>query len=135
MMMIKCQTLKKSNGMMMVKWKMIPPVKLSVEQIKKKSNKKFRIAADEDIDDRSESCKSDNSRFSQTSSIKQQDEESSSVTAIDHSIKKHKHKNPKEDDQIKGKDMAMLVFNPCIMVFSPLFNVIMLTLTILTRRP
>jgi hypothetical protein len=28
----------------------------------------------------------------------------------------------------------MLVFNPCIMVFSPLFNIIMLTLTILTRK-
>ncbi len=28
----------------------------------------------------------------------------------------------------------MLVFNPCIMVFSPLFNVITLTLTILTRK-
>jgi hypothetical protein len=61
-------------------------------------------------------------------------EESSSATAIDHSIKNTK-KKPKEDDQSEGKDMAMLVFNPCIMVFPPLFNVIMLPLTILTRRP
>jgi hypothetical protein len=57
-------------------------------------------------------------------------EESSSAIAIDHSIKNTNEKIPKEDNQIKGKDMAMLVFNPCIMVFSPLFNVIMLTLTI-----
>jgi hypothetical protein len=62
-------------------------------------------------------------------------EESSSATAIDHSIKKHKQKKTKEDDQIVGKDMTILVFNPCIMVFSPLFNGLMLPLTILTRRP
>ena len=43
-------------------------------------------------------------------------------------------KKPKEGDQIEGKDMAMLVFNPCIMIFSPLFNAIMLTFTILTRK-
>ncbi len=43
-------------------------------------------------------------------------------------------KKLKEGDQIEGKNMAMLVFNPCIMVFSPLFNVIMLTLTILRRE-
>jgi hypothetical protein len=62
-------------------------------------------------------------------------EESSSTSAIDHPLKKQKQKKPKEDDQIVGKDMAMLVFNPSTMVFSPLFNVIMLPLTILTRRP
>ena len=50
------------------------------------------------------------------------------------SIKKHKQTKPKEGDQIEDKDMAMLVFNPCIMFFSPLFNVIVLTLTILTRK-
>jgi hypothetical protein len=50
------------------------------------------------------------------------------------SLKKNE-KTPKEDDQIVGKDMAMLVINPYIMVFSPLINVIMLPLTILTRRP
>jgi hypothetical protein len=60
-------------------------------------------------------------------------EERSSATVIDVSIKKHKQTKPKEGNQIEDKDMAMLVFNPCIMVFSPLFNVIMLTLTILTR--
>jgi hypothetical protein len=60
---------------------------------------------------------------------------SSSATAIDHPLKKQKQKIQKEDNQIVGKDMAMLVFNPCIMVFSPLFNLIMLPLTILTRRP
>jgi hypothetical protein len=62
-------------------------------------------------------------------------DKSSSATAIDHSIKKTNKKNPKEDNQSKGKDMAMLVFKPCIMVFSPFFNAIMLPLTILTRRP
>jgi hypothetical protein len=56
------------------------------------------------------------------------------ATAIDVSIKKYKLKKTKEDDLIKGKDMAMLVFNPCIMVISQLFNIIMLTLTTLTRR-
>jgi hypothetical protein len=61
-------------------------------------------------------------------------EECSSATAIDLSIKNPNKQKPKEGDQIEGKDMAMLVFNPCIMVFSPLFNVIMLTLTILTRK-
>jgi hypothetical protein len=60
--------------------------------------------------------------------------ESSSASAIDPSIKKHKQKKPKEGDQIKDKAMAMVVFNPCIMVFLPLFNVIKLTLTILTRK-
>ncbi len=47
-------------------------IKLSFKHIKKKSNKKFRIAAVEDDDDSSEKCKSDNSCFSQTSSIKPQ---------------------------------------------------------------
>ncbi len=40
----------------------------------KKSNKKFRIVAVEDDDDRSESCESDNSLFSQISSIEPQGE-------------------------------------------------------------
>jgi hypothetical protein len=157
--MIKHQTLKKLNEMMMLmevmeimqKLKMIPQIHLSnlAGNTSKKSNKKFRIADVEDDDDRSESCKSDNSHFSQTSSIEPQGqsellqfsqlstlngEECSSATAIDLSIKKHKQTKTKEGNQIKGKDMAMLVFNPCIMVFSPLFNVRMLTLTILMRR-
>jgi hypothetical protein len=129
---------------------MIPQIHPSNLVQNHKKKQKFRIAADEDVEDRSKSSKSDNSRFSQTSSIEQQDEsellqfsrlsslnseESPSATAIDHSIKNTNEKKPKEDDQIKGKDMAMLVFNPCIMVFSPLFNVVMLTLTILMRRP
>jgi hypothetical protein len=121
-----------------------------MQNTSKKSNKKFRIVAVEDDDDRSESCKSDNSHVSQISSIEPQEgepellqfsqlssvnsEECSSTTVIDLSIKKHKQKKPKEENQIEGKDMAMLVFNPCIMVFSQLFNIIMLTLTILTRR-
>jgi hypothetical protein len=82
-------------------------IKLSVKYIKNKSNKKFRIVAVEDDDDRSESCKSDNSRFSQISSFKPQgepelvqfsqlsslnSEECSSATAVDLSIKKHKQK-------------------------------------------
>jgi hypothetical protein len=62
-------------------------------------------------------------------------EESSSATAIDHSIKNTNKQKPKEDDQSKGKDMAMLVFNPYIVVLSLLFNIKMLPLTILTRRP
>jgi hypothetical protein len=110
---------------------------------------KFTIVVDEDFDDRSESCESDISHFSQTSLIEQQDEpelpkfsqssslnneESSSATAIDHPLKNQKQKT-KEDDQIVSKDMAMLVFKLCIMVFSPLFNFIMLPLIILTRRP
>jgi hypothetical protein len=61
-------------------------------------------------------------------------EECSSATAIDLSINKKNEKKTKEGYHIKGKNMAMLVFNPCIMVFSPLFNVIMLTLTILMRK-
>ncbi len=76
-------------------------VKLSRKHIKK-SNEKFRIADVEDDDDRSESCKSDNSRFSQTSSIEPQGQpellkfsrlstlnskECSSATAIDLSVK------------------------------------------------
>ncbi len=47
-------------------------VKFSSKHIKKQTNKKFRIAAVEEDDDRSESCKSDNSCFSQTSLIKTQ---------------------------------------------------------------
>jgi hypothetical protein len=123
-------------------------VKLSLKHINK-SNKKFRIAAVEDDDDSSESCKSDNSHFSQTSSMEPQGDpkllqfsgssslnskESSSASAIDPSIKNTNEKKPKDGNQIENKDMAMLVFNPCIMVFSPLFNVIMLTLTILMRN-
>jgi hypothetical protein len=95
----------------------------------KKSKKKFRIAIVEDVDDRSESLVSDNSRFSQTLLIKQQGEPELPE------IKNTNKQKPKEDNQSKGKDMAMLVFNPCIMVFSQLFNIIMLPLTILTRRP
>ncbi len=119
-----------------------------MQNTSKKSNKKFRIVVVEDDDDRSESCESDNSRFSQISSIEPQgepellqfsqlsslnSEESSSTTAIDLSIKNTNKNKPKEGNQIEGKDMAMLVFNPCIMVFSQLFNVVMLTLTIPTR--
>jgi hypothetical protein len=111
--------------------------------------KKFRIAAVEDDDDSGENCKSDNSRFSQTSSIEPRGDpillqfsgssllnskESSSASVIDPSIKNKNKKKPKEGNQIEDKDMAMLVFNPCIMVFLPLFNVILLTLTILTRK-
>ena len=86
--------------------------------MKKKSNKKFRIADVEDDDDRSESCKSDNSRFSQKiSSIESQgepellqfsqlsslnSEECSSATAIDLSIKKHKKKTKRrQSDQMQ----------------------------------
>jgi hypothetical protein len=47
-------------------------------------------------------------------------EESSSATAIDQPSKNENEKKPKEDDQIVGKDMSMLLFNPCIMVFLPL---------------
>jgi hypothetical protein len=116
-------------------------VKLSAKHIKKKSNNKFKNVAVEEDDDRSESCESGNSHFSLISSTEPQgepellqfswlsslnSEECSSATVIDVSIKKHK--------RIEGKDMAMLVFNPCIIIFSQLFNVIMVTLTILTRR-
>jgi hypothetical protein len=45
-------------------------VELHWKHMKKQTNKKFRIADVEDDDDRSKSCKSDNSRFSQTSSLK-----------------------------------------------------------------
>jgi hypothetical protein len=62
-------------------------------------------------------------------------EEPSSATAIDVSINNTNcKKKKKEGNLVKDKDMAMLVFNPCIMVFSPLFNVIMLSLTILTGK-
>jgi hypothetical protein len=115
----------------------------------KKSNKKYKNIVVENDDDRSKKCESENSHFSQISSTEPQgepelqqfcrlsslnSEECSSATAIDVSIKNTNEKKPKEGNQIKDKDMALLVFNPCIMVFSPLFNVIMLTLTILTRK-
>jgi hypothetical protein len=81
-------------------------IKLSIKHIKK-LKKKFAVAVEEDVDDRSKGCESDNSRFSQTSFIEQQDEpelpqfsqssslnieESSSGAVIDHFIKKHKKK-------------------------------------------
>ncbi len=93
-------------------------VKLSAKHIKKQSNKKFRIVAIEEDDDRSESCESDNSRFSQISSIEPQggpkllqfsllsslnSEECSSATAIDLSIKKHKQKSQKKTIRLKAK--------------------------------
>ncbi len=57
------------------KWKMTPQILSNLAQnTLKKSNKKFRIVAVEDDDDRSESCESDNSRFSQISSIGPQGE-------------------------------------------------------------
>jgi hypothetical protein len=49
-------------------------VKLSAKYINKKSNKKFKNVAVEDDDDRSESCESKNSRFSQISSSEPQSE-------------------------------------------------------------
>ncbi len=85
-------------------------VKPSAKHIKTKSNKKIRIAAVEDDDGCSKSCKSDNSCFSQTSSIEPQrdpkllqfsgssllnSKESSSASAIDPSIKKHKQTKTK----------------------------------------
>jgi hypothetical protein len=56
------------------KLKMIPQIHPSnlAGNTHKKSNKKFRIADVKDDDDRSESCKSDNIFFSQTSSIEPQ---------------------------------------------------------------
>ncbi len=49
-------------------------VKPSAKHIKKKSNKKYKHVVVEDDDDRSENCESDNSPFSQISSIKPQGE-------------------------------------------------------------
>jgi hypothetical protein len=70
MMKIKSQTLKNLNEMMMV---VVVPQMQNTSKIK--SNKKFRIVAiEEDDDDRSESCQSDNSPFSQISSIEPQGE-------------------------------------------------------------
>ncbi len=89
------------------------------KHIKNKSNKKFRIVAVEDDDERSESCESDNSRFSQISSIEPHgepellqisrlsslnSEECSSTTAIDLSIKNtNKQKNQKKTIRSKAK--------------------------------
>ncbi len=120
MMKIKHQTLKNLNGMMMVvvvpqiiqKWKMIPQIHPSnlAQNTSKKSNKKFRTVALDDDDDRSGSWESDNSLFSQISSIEPQgepellqfsqlsslnSEECSSATAIDLSIKKRKQQKTK----------------------------------------
>jgi hypothetical protein len=93
-------------------------VKLSLKYIKKKSNKKFRIAAVEDDDDSIESYKSDNSHFSQTSPIELQGDpklpqfsgssllnskESSSASAIDQSIKNTKEKKQKKAIRSKTK--------------------------------
>jgi hypothetical protein len=66
-------------------------------------------------------------QFSGLSSLNS--EEYSSATAFDVSIKKHKQTKIKEGNQIEDKDKAILVFNPCIMVISPLFNIIKLILT------
>jgi hypothetical protein len=92
-------------------------IKLSLKHIKK-PNKKFRIADVEDDDDRSESCKSDNSHFSQTSSIEPQGDpklvqfsgssslnsmQSFLATAIDLSIKTNKQKNQKKAIRLKAK--------------------------------
>ncbi len=49
-------------------------LRLSAKIINIKSNKKLRIVAVEEDDDRSESCESANSRFSQISSIEPQGE-------------------------------------------------------------
>jgi hypothetical protein len=46
-----------------------------------------------------------------------------------------KMKKAEDIDQHVGKELSMLVFNPCIVVFLPLFGVIMLPLTIMHRRP
>jgi hypothetical protein len=94
-------------------------IKLSAKHIKPNSNKKFRIVAVEDDDDGIESCESDNSHFSQISSIKPQGEpdllqftqltslnceECSSATAINQSIKKHKQtKDQKKTIRLKAK--------------------------------
>jgi hypothetical protein len=86
-----------------------------------------------DTASKNDAPKSTSSQFSQLSLLN--NEKSSSATAIYQPSKKKNKKKPDEDDQIIGKDMSMLVFNPCIMVFSPLFNVIMFTLTILNIRP
>jgi hypothetical protein len=47
---------------------------------------------------------------------------------------KKRKKKPKQSNQIEDKDTTVEVFTPCIIVFSPLFNVTMLFLTILTRK-
>jgi hypothetical protein len=86
------------------------PVKPSAKHIKIKSNKKFKNVVVEDDYDRSKSCESENSCFSQISSTEPQgkpelqqfcrlsslnSEECSSATAIDVSIKKHKQTKTK----------------------------------------
>ncbi len=48
------------------------------------------------------------------------------ITAIDQIQKNEIKKTPKEDDENISKNMSLLVFNPFIMVFLPLFDVIML---------
>jgi hypothetical protein len=101
-------------------------VKQSAKHIHGKSKKKFTIPFDEDSENRSECYESGNSCFSQTSLRE---------TAIDQPSKKKKMKKTKRNDLNIGKDMLMMVFNPCTMVFSPLVDVIMLLLTILNRRP
>jgi hypothetical protein len=69
MMKIKSQTLKNFNEMMVV----VVPQMQNTSKIK--SNEKFRIVAvEDDNDDRSESCQSDNSHSSQISSIEPQGE-------------------------------------------------------------
>jgi hypothetical protein len=58
------------------KWKMIPQIHPSnlAQNTSKKSNKMYKNVAVEDDDDRSESCKSENSCFSQISLTEPQGE-------------------------------------------------------------
>ncbi len=115
----------------------------------KKSNKKFRIVAIENDDDRSKSCESDNSCFSQISSIEPQgepelqqfsqssslnSEDSSSATAIDVSIKKHKQAKTKRRRSDRRQRYGNVGVQSLYHGILPLFNVIMLTLIILTRK-
>jgi hypothetical protein len=87
----------------------------------------------EDIAYKNDASKSTSNQLLQLSLLN--NEEFSLATAIDQPSKKTKTKKTKENNLNIGKDMSMLVFNPCIMVFSTLFNVIMLPLKILKRRP
>jgi hypothetical protein len=52
------------------------------------------------------------------------------------SLQKNEIEKKTEDyDQYGGKEISMLVFNPSVMVFLPLFGIIMLCLTIMNKRP
>ncbi len=87
----------------------------------------------EDTASENDASKSSSSHFSRSFLL--DNKNSSSATAIDQPSKEPKQNKTEDYHQYGGKELSIMVFNPCIMVFLPLFGITMLRPTNMNRKP